>query len=138
MSILIQDNHSIELEFSVRLKELEKESTLEQTRIDQIVQEKHSCIDQIEELEEQILMWERKIKLEKETQQALDPEYGQSEMRELRKEVNRMRLKLDVITKRQNSLITDMQRAIYKRDDIQIRSVLWFPIASNFVNDDSD
>jgi hypothetical protein len=41
------------------------------------------------------LLWERKIQLEKEMQEALDPTVGQSEIMELRKEIHRMELRLD-------------------------------------------
>lgn len=40
--------------------------------------------------ERQILLWERKIQLEKEMQDALDPNIGQQEIVAMRKEIHRM------------------------------------------------
>jgi len=40
--------------------------------------------------ERQILLWERKITLEKEMQDALDPTIGQTEIVLMRKEIHRM------------------------------------------------
>ena len=41
---------------------------------------KSSLIGELGELTEQVLLWERKIVLEKETQKAIDPESGQVEV----------------------------------------------------------
>lgn len=119
---LSSSNHTVELEFAERLQELQKEAEDGVEKIRVLVQEKEALIERVIELEEQILIWERKIDLERETQQALDPEIGQSEVRELKKEVHRMRLKLEAIDRRKTKMIADMEAAIYKRDDIQIRN----------------
>lgn len=54
----------------------------------------------IVEAEKQILLWERKIHLEREMQEHLDPNYGQKEIQELKKEIHRMELRLDDIRKK--------------------------------------
>ena len=51
------------------------------------------------EAERQILLWERKIQLEKEMQDALDPNIGQSEIQLLKKEIHRMELRLEELRK---------------------------------------
>ena len=54
---------------------------------------------EIVESERQILLWERKIKLEKEMQETLNPEVGQKELQELKKEIHRMELRLEDLRK---------------------------------------
>ena len=60
-----------------------------------------------------------KIALERETQAALDPEVGAAEVRAMQREIHRMRLRYAQLKKRQETMITDMERAIYKRDNIE-------------------
>jgi len=50
---------------------------------------------EIVEAERQILLWERKIQLEKEMQDALDPTIGQTEIVAMRKEIHRMNLRYE-------------------------------------------
>jgi hypothetical protein len=45
-----------------------------------IREEKAELMQEIQECERQILLWERKYQLEKEMQEALDPNVGQSEI----------------------------------------------------------
>jgi len=52
------------------------------------------------ECEKHILLWERKIQLEREMQEALDPNVGQSELLELKKEIHRMELRLEDLRKK--------------------------------------
>ena len=66
-------------------------------------------------------MWERKIQLEKERQDALDPTIGQTEIVAMRKEIHRMELRYDTLRKRQEEMIKDMERAIFKRETIQLK-----------------
>lgn len=75
-------------------------------------------LQSIVEAERQLLLWERKIQLEKEIQNALDPEIGQSEIKLLQKDIHRMELRLDELRKRQEQAIQEMERAVYKRQVI--------------------
>ena len=43
----------------------------------------------------QVMLWERKIHLEKEMQEALDPSVGQAETTMMKKEIHRMELRCD-------------------------------------------
>lgn len=51
-------------------------------------------------------------------QDALDPNVGQSELQELKKEIHRMELRLEDLRKKQEQLINEMERAVYKRETI--------------------
>jgi len=67
------------------------------------------------------LLWERKIQLEKEMQDALDPTIGQTEIVAMRKEIHRMQLQYELFRKEQEKLIKDMERSVFKRETIQLK-----------------
>ena len=68
-----------------------------------------------------MLLWERKTQLEKEIQNALDPNVGQTEIKSLQKDIHRMELRLEELRKRQEQTIQEMERAVYKRETIQLK-----------------
>ncbi|KRX04742.1 hypothetical protein PPERSA_11798 [Pseudocohnilembus persalinus] len=120
-SKLDNENFNIESEFVEKLKELEKDSVKLEVEIDRLKDEKANLLSEIVECERQILLWERKIQLEKEMQEALDPTVGQSEISELKKEIHRMELRLDDFRKKQEILIAEMARCVDKRETIQLK-----------------
>merc|ERR1712118_627684 len=73
------------------------------------------------EAERQVMLWERKIHLEREMQEALDPAVGQVESTAMKKEIHRMELRLDQLKRRQEQMIMEMERAIHKRDAISLK-----------------
>lgn len=70
------DNFNIENEFKQKLKELENESIRLENNISNLKEQKADVLAEIVEAERQILLWERKIQLEKEMQDHLDPSIG--------------------------------------------------------------
>ena len=54
-------------------------------------------------------------------QERLDPNNGQKEIQELRKEIHRMELRLDDISKKQENVIMEMQRAVFTRETVQLK-----------------
>ena len=62
--------------------------------------EKGDVLKEVVEAERQILLWERKIQLEKEMQEEVDPEYGANEIGQMRKEIHRMELMYDQLRKK--------------------------------------
>jgi len=118
---LSHENFNIQSEFVEKLKELEKSNVKLEVDIDSLKQEKAELLQSIVEAERQFLLWERKMQLEKEIQEALDPEFGQSEIKELQKEIHRMELRLEDLRKRQEQTIQEMERAVNKRETIQLK-----------------
>lgn len=51
----------------------------------------------------------------------MDPEIGQTEIVMMRKEIHRMQLRYDQLRKKQEEMIKDMERAIFKRETIQLK-----------------
>ena len=118
---LTNDNYNIEKEFMQKLKELENESIRLEMKITYLKDEKGHILGEIVEAERQILLWERKIQLEKEMQDALDPTIGQTEIVAMRKEIHRMQLQYELFRKEQEKLIKDMERSVFKRETIQLK-----------------
>lgn len=71
-------------------------------------------------MEKQILLWEKKLQLERETQLTLDPEYGQSELTGMKKEIHRMRLRLAALQKQQQLMTQEMVRSVHKHDAVKL------------------
>merc|ERR1719387_3039208 len=92
-----------------------------ETSIANVKEEKETATQDIMEAERQVMLWERKISLEKEMQEALDPNVGQSEASAMQKEIHRMELRLDQLKRRQEQMIMEMERAIHKRDAIALK-----------------
>jgi len=63
-------------------------------------EEKADILAEIVEAERQLLLWERKIQLEREMQDALDPNIGQSEIVDMKKEIHRMELRYQQLRKK--------------------------------------
>merc|ERR1711990_1150101 len=120
-SELVDKNYALETEFVQELKEMEVESVRLEQHIADAKMQKKAIVDEIVEAERQIMLWEKKIQLEKETQQALDPEVGQAESRSMEKEIHRMKLRLETLQRDQERMIKEMERAIYKREAISLR-----------------
>jgi hypothetical protein len=64
------------------------------------------------------MLWEKKIQLARETQAALDPNVGATELRDMEQEIHRMKLRQGQLVKLQEKLILEMERAIYRHGDI--------------------
>lgn len=65
-----------------------------------------------------MMLWEKKIQLAKETQSALDPNVGATEIREMSLEIHRMTLRYASMLKLQEKMISEMERSIYRRESI--------------------
>lgn len=119
--VLTNANFNIENEFQQKLKELENETIKLEDQITKLKEDKAEILAEIVEAERQILLWKRKTQLEQEMQEALDPDIGQTEIVAMRKEIHRMKLRYDQLRKKQEELIKDMERSVFKRETIQLK-----------------
>ena len=115
-------NFALETSFVNELREMEEESVRMDHYIRGVKAEKKALLEEILESERQIVLWEKKIQLEKETRAALDPEVGQSEARSMEKEIHRMRLRFDTLKRDQERMIKEMERCIMKRETISVKA----------------
>lgn len=104
-----------------RLKELENESLKLEQNIQNLKESKAETLADIVESERQILLWERKIQLEKEMQDALDPNIGQQEIVAMKKEIHIMELRYEQLRRRQEEMIKNIERAVENRQTIQLK-----------------
>lgn len=118
---LENSNYVLEMECVEELKEIEKKSVAMQSEIQSLKTSKQTILDEIVEAERQLLLWEKKIQLDKETREALDPTVGQAESRSMEKEVHRMGLRLESLKREQERLADEMERAVMKRTVISTR-----------------
>lgn len=54
-------------------------------------------------------------------QDALDPTIGQTEIVAMKKEIHRMELRYEQLRKKQEEMIKDMERSVFKRETIQLK-----------------
>jgi chromosome segregation ATPase len=118
---LTNTNQNMETEFVRKLKEIEQNCLETENEVDTIKLEKDAMMEEIVEAERQVMLWERKIHLEKEMQEALDPSVGQAETTTMKKEIHRMELRYEQLKRRQDQMIQEMERVIHKRDAIQLK-----------------
>jgi len=118
---LQNDNYVLEMECVEELKTLERECVSLQSSINETKTAKATILDQIMDSERQALLWEKKIQLDKETQEALDPTVGQQETANMEREIHRMQLRLEALKREQERLSVEMERAIHKRAAVATR-----------------
>mmetsp|Transcript_48887 Transcript_48887/g.116203 ORF Transcript_48887/g.116203 Transcript_48887/m.116203 type:complete len:887 (-) Transcript_48887:111-2771(-) len=118
---LSSSNNMMEHEFVAKLKEIESRCLQLEQSIEMVKEEKNNMTAEVMEAERQVMLWERKISLEKEMQDALDPNVGQSEASAMEKEIHRMELRLDQLKRKQEQMIVEMERAVHKRDIIALK-----------------
>merc|ERR1719261_1960754 len=120
-SELVDKNYALEMEFVAELKEMEAESARLERYVADVKLQKKAIVDEIVEAERQIMLWEKKVQLEKEMRAALDPEVGQAETRSMEKEIHRMKLRYETLERDQERMVKEMERAIYKREALSLR-----------------
>ena len=69
------------------------------------------------------MLWEKKIQVAKETQEALDPNVGATEIKEMTMEIHRMKLRYTQIQKLQEKLVTDMEMCLSRHEAITTKYV---------------
>ncbi|KAJ3318182.1 Coiled-coil domain-containing protein 40 [Boothiomyces sp. JEL0866] len=113
-----ESNLEIEQKFRGRLKDAELESIHLESQLEKIKQEKEEALVGLIEAERQMMLWEKKIQLAKETQSALDPNVGATEIREMSLEIHRMTLRYASMLKLQEKMIAEMEKSVYRRESI--------------------
>ena len=116
-------NFVMEMECVDELKQAERECVSLQAAINETKTQKLTLLDEILDTERQALLWEKKIQIDKETREALDPSVGQQETINMEKEVHRMELRLEALKRDQERLSSEMEKAVMKRAVIADRYV---------------
>lgn len=67
------------------------------------------------------MMWEKRVQLAKEMKAAVDSEAGQGEVKEMKFEIHRMKVRYAELLKQQEKLVREMESAVLRRDTILTR-----------------
>ena len=102
---LEQGNLLIENDFIQGLKDAELGSIRMQDQLNEVKDEKDRIVQNIIEAEEQIMLWEKKITLARETKEMLQKDYGEEEIQGMRAEIHRMHVRFDQLKRQQEKLI---------------------------------
>ena len=103
------------------LRALEAQWAALQSGIEELRGDKGEALAALVEAEQEVLVWERRVQLEREMQDAIDPQYGSAEVQALRKEVARLQHRQASLLRRQEGLVGEMERAVAKREVIGTR-----------------
>ncbi|XP_073901058.1 coiled-coil domain-containing protein 40 isoform X2 [Castor canadensis] len=115
---LQQDNLVAETEFMRVLQAEERETLQMQEKLSQLQEEKTALLNSLVEAEHQLMLWEKKIQLAKEMRASVDSETGQTEIRAMKAEIHRMKVKYAQLMKQQEKMIHDMEVAVARRETI--------------------
>uniref|UniRef100_A0A3Q3GWU8 Coiled-coil domain 40 molecular ruler complex subunit n=1 Tax=Kryptolebias marmoratus TaxID=37003 RepID=A0A3Q3GWU8_KRYMA len=118
---LEQENTLMETDFIQQVKEAEWESVSIQMKVEKMQEEKEMLLQSLVEAEQQIMLWEKKTQILKETRSALDSEMGQEEILKMKSEIHRMELRVIQLTKQQEQLMRESEAAVVKRESILLR-----------------
>eukprot|EP00192_Tetraselmis_astigmatica_P001068 CAMPEP_0117679654 /NCGR_PEP_ID=MMETSP0804-20121206/17928_1 /TAXON_ID=1074897 /ORGANISM="Tetraselmis astigmatica, Strain CCMP880" /LENGTH=1089 /DNA_ID=CAMNT_0005489087 /DNA_START=114 /DNA_END=3381 /DNA_ORIENTATION=- len=120
-NVLANDNFNMENNIMAELRELEEEASRLESTIEQEKVNKKDTLAEMLEVERQIMLWERKIQLQREMLDALDPSTGDDVTGAMQKEIHRMELRYSELMRLQEKLVQEMERGISKRSVINIK-----------------
>ncbi|XP_071361508.1 coiled-coil domain-containing protein 40 [Trachinotus anak] len=118
---LEQENALIETDYLHRLKEAERESIEMQMKHEKTQEEKERLLNSLVEAERQIMLWEKKTQLVKETRAAVDSEVGQGDIQVMKAEIHRMEVRLNQLMKQQELLLRASEATVARRETIVLR-----------------
>jgi len=111
----------VEIEFKEKLRQMENNCVKLELEIEVLREEKAETLSQILEIERQIQLWERKIKLEESMQVIIKPDKGIKEIEEMKTFIHRQELIYSELVKKQEAVIKGLEMCLQRRDYIKIR-----------------
>jgi len=118
---LEKSNELTENDFIETLKRAEVETIKMQDRLESIKGEKEQLLEDLIATDEQIMVWEKRIQIAKEMKAAVDSENGQGEIKEMKFEIHRMKVRFAELMKQQEKLVREMESSVSRRDTIITR-----------------
>eukprot|EP00730_Choanoeca_flexa_P002610 TRINITY_DN11110_c0_g2_i4.p1 TRINITY_DN11110_c0_g2~~TRINITY_DN11110_c0_g2_i4.p1 ORF type:complete len:899 (+),score=393.62 TRINITY_DN11110_c0_g2_i4:99-2795(+) len=117
-SELQQAQELLQNDFVRQLKEEEKATAQMQSALQMSEEERERLLNAVVEAERQLLLWEKKIQLAKETKAELNSNEGAEELATMRAEIHRMTLRLNQLERKKEEIIVEMERSVDKRGSI--------------------
>ncbi|XP_051801088.1 coiled-coil domain-containing protein 40 isoform X2 [Acanthochromis polyacanthus] len=118
---LEQENALTEMDFVHRLKEAERGCIEVQMKHEKTHEEKERLLNSLLEAERQIMLWEKKIQLVKETRSVVDTEVRQGEIQVMKAEIHRMEVRLNQLMKQRERLLRESEATVARRETIVLR-----------------
>ncbi|MCI4375930.1 hypothetical protein PGIGA_G00115440 [Pangasianodon gigas] len=119
---LEQSNILMENSFIHTLKDAERESVETQLHLEKLQEEKERLLNSLVEAERQIMLWERKTQLARETRSAVDSAVGKGDIHTMKSEIHRMEGHYSQLLKQQERMLREMEAAVARRENIVTRS----------------
>ncbi|KAM6939593.1 coiled-coil domain-containing protein 40 [Xenentodon cancila] len=116
---LEQDNALMETEYLQKLQEAEWESVNMQMNLEKVQEEIGRLLNALVESEQQLLLWERKVQILKETFSTVDT--GQEEIKKMKDEIRRMEVRIEQLKKQQESLMRESETVVETWENITLR-----------------
>ena len=110
-----------DMEYEREMAELHQYSIELDKQISEVQSNRKKLFDVLTDTEEQVKVWERKIQVEKETQEELQTSKDAIDTKGMEKEIQRMKHRLETLIRTQEQLLRDMELAIHRREDIAIK-----------------
>uniref|UniRef100_A0A8C2EDW1 Coiled-coil domain containing 40 n=1 Tax=Cyprinus carpio TaxID=7962 RepID=A0A8C2EDW1_CYPCA len=109
---------TLDLDPDLNIHEAERDSVETQLKLERLNEEKMRLINSIVE----IMLWEKRTQLMRETRSAIDSDIGQGDIRTMRAEIHRMEVCYAQLMKQQERLLRDMESVVARRETIAVRS----------------
>ncbi|KAF3687186.1 Coiled-coil domain-containing protein 40 [Channa argus] len=104
--------------------EAELECTEMQMKYEKTQEEKERLLNSLVEYERQIMLWEKKTQLMRETHSAVEVDQG--EMQTIKAEIHRMEVRLNQLMKQQEQLLRESEAAVERRETTVLRKEAMF------------
>ncbi|XP_037328820.2 coiled-coil domain-containing protein 40 isoform X2 [Pungitius pungitius] len=118
---LDQKHALMESDFLHRLKEAERESINLHMQHEITQEEKEALLNSLVEAERQIMLWEKKTQVMKETLSAVHSEAVQGDIQMMKDEIHRMEVRLNQLMKQQQRLLRESEETVERRETIVLR-----------------
>ncbi|KAM3864676.1 coiled-coil domain-containing protein 40 [Diretmus argenteus] len=117
---LEQENTLMETDFLHRLKEAERESVELQMKLERTQEEKERLVNSLMEAEWQIMLWEKKTQLARETRSVVDS-VAQGDICMMKAEIHRMEVRYNQLMKQQERLVRESEATVARRENIVLQ-----------------
>ena len=81
-------------------------------QLEEVKETKERLLNSLVEAERQIMLWDKKMQLAKETKAAVDSEVGQGEIRAMKAEIHRMQVRYTQLMKQQEKMVQEMEKSV--------------------------
>eukprot|EP01062_Namystynia_karyoxenos_P000026 TRINITY_DN10007_c1_g1_i1.p1 TRINITY_DN10007_c1_g1~~TRINITY_DN10007_c1_g1_i1.p1 ORF type:complete len:929 (+),score=518.09 TRINITY_DN10007_c1_g1_i1:98-2788(+) len=118
---LANANYNIEKDLVKRLQERKREAIELEEKIHAVREAKKQVMNDILDAERNVMFWEKKIQIAKETELALDPTVGKEEINRMKREIYIMEQRLHNLKKEQKRKIEEMEKQVDHRDVLRTK-----------------